>query len=124
MRPNTISMTIAALAVVAVPHAGAADSQTEVVTPSEIVSNPDKFDGKHVRVNGYVVITPHSRNIYDSKQGYTAKGNCLGLYGSKSFVTPLRKRMEIVQGVFKKVLCGPDDICLYWCSSSGIELDD
>lgn len=122
MRPSTIALF--ALACIAMLHTAGADSQNEVLTPSEIAANPDQFDGKHVRVKGYVVIAPHARNIFDSKNGHRKPdGTCLGLYGSESFVHTLRKKMEIVSGVFRKALCGPDDICLYWCSSSGIEVD-
>jgi hypothetical protein len=117
-------MVLAVLVCVTVAHAEPAFCQDKLVTPSEIAADPDKFDGKHVRVRGYVVITPHSRNIFDSKQGFKdPQGACLGLYGSKSFVLPARKRMEIVSGIYRKVLCGPNDICLYWCNSSGIEVD-
>jgi len=122
MRPNR--MVLAALACVTVLQSVAANCQDGVVTPSDISANPDKFDGKHVRVRGYVVITSHSRNIFDSKQGSKdSRGVCLGLYGSKSFVVPARKKMEIVSGTYRKVLCGPNDVCLYWCSASGIEVD-
>ena len=62
--------------------------------------------------------------MFDSKEGYKdPRGACLGLYGSESFVKPARHRMEMVSGTYRKILCGPDDICLYWCSRSGIEID-
>lgn len=119
MRHRTI--TLLALAFVAMLHTAGADSQT----PSELIANPDKLDGRHVRVKGYVIITTHERNIFNSKKGYMkADGICLGLYGSESFDHPFRKKVAIVSGIFSKVLCAPGDICLYGCSSSGIDVDD
>lgn len=37
-------------------------------TPSELTQNPDRYDGKHVRVEGYVVVTSHAKNIFDTKR--------------------------------------------------------
>jgi hypothetical protein len=101
-------------------------SATEVpVTPGELAANPDKYDGKHVTVRGFVVIGSHERNIFDSKRGYEQAGaTCLGLLGTKSFVSHFRKRVETVKGTFHKALCGPNDICLLWCSAEGIEVDE
>jgi len=100
-------------------------SKTEsAVTPGELAANPDKYDGKHVVVRGFVAIGPHERNIFDSKQGYERPGGtCLGLLGPESFLKRSRKRVETVSGIFHKALCGQNDICLYWCSEAGIKVD-
>jgi hypothetical protein len=106
-------------------QAEATASQEAVIAPSELAANPDKYDGKHVRVKGYVIIGSHARNIFDSRRdSKDPRAACLGLLGSKAFAAVLRKRTEVVSGTFRKALCGPKDICLYWCSESGIELDE
>lgn len=119
------TQVLSALACTAMIYTAGADSQNEVLTPGELVANPDKFDGKHVRVRGYVVIGPHVRDIFDSKNGHREpNGACLGLDGSASFINPYRQKVEIVSGIFRKTLCGPDGICLYWCGTSGIQVSD
>jgi hypothetical protein len=123
MISNKIS--VAALILAAALQATPAACQEEAVSVGQLAEHPDQFDGKHVKVRGYVVITPHSRNIFESKQGYDdPHGACLGLLGSKAFVKVMRKREEVVSGIFRKALCRPNDVCLYWCSASGIELDN
>lgn len=102
----------------------AADPGAPPVSPSYLLAHKDEYDGKRVRVTGYVVIKPHSHNIFDSKAGYEGPvGACLGLYGPASFTHTFRQRVETLSGTFRKELCRTGDICLYWCSSAGIELD-
>ena len=93
--------------------------------PSELISRPDYYDGKHVEVRGYVVIGPESRNMFDSRIDYeNHRGACLGLDGSERRFRMLRTgQVSRLSGVFRKTLCGPGDICLFWCPPSGIELD-
>ncbi len=94
-------------------------------TPTQIVAKSEELDGRHVRVRGYVVITSHAQNIFDSKSDYEGKGGvCLGLSGSRLFLSPLRSREEVVSGIYKRNLCGRDDVCLSWCSPSGIIADN
>jgi hypothetical protein len=102
-----------------------ASNDVPATLPSELVENPDKFDGKHVNVRGYVVITPEGRNIFDSKSGSKAReGVCLGLAGPNSMFTQFHQRyVKNLSGIFRKKICGPEDVCLYWCGDSGIELD-
>lgn len=92
--------------------------------PSELVANPDKFDGKHVNVRGYVVITPEGRNIFDTKVGSKSReGACLGLAGPSSEFTQFQQRyVKNLSGIFRKKICGAEDVCLYWCGDSGLEL--
>ena len=96
-----------------------------VLLPSEIIANSAEFDGKHVDVRGYVVIGPESRNIFDSQEGAMSRnGACLGLAGSNSMFSTFQRRMtQKLSGIFRRHICGPNDVCLYWCGESGIELD-
>lgn len=98
---------------------------SKTVLPSELAAHPEKYNGKHVDVRGYVVVGSENRNIFDSESGATdPRGACLGLAGPASmFDTFHRHYIKKLSGVFRQSLCGKDDICLYWCSSSGIELD-
>lgn len=94
------------------------------MTPSELAANPEAFDGKHVEVRGYVVVGPESRNIFDSKEASADRnGVCLGLAGSNAMFSQFHRRYERLSGTFRKKICGPNDVCLYWCGESGIELD-
>jgi hypothetical protein len=95
------------------------------VLPSELAANPEKYDGKHVSVRGYVVLGPEARNIFDSEKGRDdPHGACLGLDGPDAMFGSFHERyVQKISGVFRRSLCGPKDVCLYWCSSSGIELD-
>lgn len=104
----------------------AATARDEVThLPRELVANPGKYDGKHVTLRGYVVIGAESRNIFDSEAGYNdAHGACLGLDGPKAaFHNFHRGYTEKISGIFRRKLCGASDVCLFWCSASGIELD-
>jgi hypothetical protein len=93
--------------------------------PSELIANPGRYDGKHVTLRGYVVIGAESRNIFDSEAGYNdAHGACLGLDGPKAaFHIFHRGYSKKISGTFRRKLCGENDVCLFWCSASGIELD-
>jgi len=101
-------------------------AQEEVIhLPSELVSNSASYDGKHVTVRGYVVIGAESRNIFDSEAGYNdAHGACLGLDGpAAAFHNFRRGYTKKISGIFRRKICGANDVCLFWCSASGIELD-
>jgi hypothetical protein len=101
----------------------AANRPLAVATISELSSNVAIYDGKEVTVRGYVVVKPHTRNIYDSKEGYEEPdGACLGLLASPEFFKLDRQRMETIHGIFRARLCGVDDVCLYWCGKAGIEV--
>jgi hypothetical protein len=93
--------------------------------PSELVANPGRYDGKHVTLRGYVDIGAESRNIFDSEAGYNdAHGACLGLDGPKAAFHKFRRGYtKKISGIFRRKLCGEADVCLFWCSASGIELD-
>jgi hypothetical protein len=95
------------------------------LTPSEILANAARYDGQHVTVNGYVVLGPETRDIFDSKAAAeSAHSACLGLDAPDKSFTSFHKRYEHrLSGIFRRQLCGPKDICLFWCSTSGIELD-
>lgn len=102
-----------------------ANRETETVLPSELVAHPEKYDGKHVDVRGYIVLGPEARNIFDSEKGFNdPHGACLGLDGPEAMFGSFHKGYTPkISGVFRQSLCGPKDVCLYWCSASGIELD-
>lgn len=102
-----------------------ANRDAETVLPSELVAHPEKYDGKHVDVRGYIVLGPEARNIFDSEKGFNdPHGACLGLDGPDTMFGSFHKGYTPkISGVFRQSLCGLKDVCLYWCSSSGIELD-
>ena len=95
------------------------------VLPSELASHPEKYDGKHVDVRGYVVIGPEKRNIFDSEKGsQDPHAVCLGLDGPEAMFGNFHSQyIPRISGIFRQSLCGKNDVCLYWCSTSGIELD-
>jgi hypothetical protein len=100
-------------------------SNEGTVLPSELTAHPERYDGKHVDVRGYIVLGPESRNIFDSEDGTRdPHGACLGLDGPEVMFGSFHKQFtQKISGVFRRSLCGKNDVCLYWCSSSGIELD-
>ena len=102
-----------------------APQATRLLLPSELAANPEAFDGKHVDVRGYVVIGPENRNIFDSKEGSAdPHGACLGLAGPNAMFSNLhRRRTQRLSGIFRRKICGTNDVCLFWCGESGIELD-
>ncbi len=122
-------LTIAALllAIVGAVCPAQASKARSVVAhlPSELVANPGRYDGKHVTLRGYVDIGAESRNIFDSEAGYNdAHDACLGLDGPKAAFHKFRRGYtKRISGVFRRKLCGESDVCLFWCSASGIELD-
>ena len=93
--------------------------------PSELAAHPEKYNGRHVIVRGFVVLGPESRNIFNSKQGSRdAHGVCLGLDGPEAMFTGFHSRyVTRLSGTFWNTLCGPHDVCLFWCGKSGIRLD-
>ena len=97
----------------------------ETLLPSELIAHAEMFDGQHVTVRGYVVVGAEVRIIADSAQGYKdPHGGCLGLDGPDAMFAGLsRHSVEEVSGVFHRTLCKKDQVCLYWCGDSGIELD-
>lgn len=102
-----------------------ASQASRPLLPSELTANPEAFDGKHVDVRGYVVIGPESRNIFDSKAGSVDRhGACLGLAGPNTMFSEFHRRQtQRLSGIFRRKICGANDVCLYWCGESGIELD-
>jgi hypothetical protein len=97
----------------------------QTLLPSELAANPEKYDGKHVKVRGYIVLGPEARNIADFDEGYNDRhGACLGLDGPESMFTGVsRHYTQKISGIFRRKLCRDNDVCLNWCNSSGIELD-
>lgn len=96
------------------------------VSIDELAAHPDVYNGKHVVVKAFVVIGPENRNVFSSEQDYNNPNSaCLGLDGPDRLFSSFGKRtVSHISGVFEKSLCGPKDVCLYWCSPSGIRLDD
>jgi hypothetical protein len=98
------------------------------MTPSQLLKNPQKYDGQRVLVRGYVYIGPESRNLSDSKKAYEADTphTCIGLsapdikFNRKDRV--YEKENVTLSGIFRSNLCGPN-VCLFWCNTAGIELD-
>jgi hypothetical protein len=128
MRSTTatlVGLTLLVLAEAGCSTALVANRVAETVLPSELVAHPEKYDGKHVDVSGYIVLGPEARNIFDSEKGFNdPHGACLGLDGPEAMFGSFHKAYTPkISGIFRQSLCGPKDVCLYWCSSSGIELD-
>lgn len=95
------------------------------VRPSELIENSGAYDGRHVRVFGYVIIGPERRIVADSRQAFEKNRlECVGLDGANDRFGKFYKGMATVSGIFNKNLCEKGDICLYWCNSTGIVLDD
>ncbi len=105
--------------------AGQYNRKTEgVISPGKIMSNQDQYDGRHVRVRGYVMIGPERRIIVDSPREYQKeRRSCIGLDGAADYFSKHQDGYRIISGVFKKNLCGEKDICLYWCNDAGIIMD-
>jgi hypothetical protein len=97
--------------------------EQRTVLPSDLAADPLKYDGKHVTVRGYIVLKPESRNIFDSEAGTNdPHGTCLGLRGSDlMFKSFHRKKVERISGIFKRKLCADNEVCPYWCYSSGAQ---
>lgn len=97
----------------------------KVYSPSDAVSNAEALDGKFISVRGYVSVSPSGMNIFDieDKDRYINKGACLGLDLSDHTYNKLQgARTRTIKGIFRKNLCGKDDICLYWCIPYGLEV--
>jgi hypothetical protein len=104
-------------------------STENILLPSELAANPQKYDGQHVVVKGYVKLATESRNIFDSKVGFhDPHGACLGLDGPEEMFNGYHQRMvSRLSGTFRKELCKENEYCRFWCYTagrkSGIELD-
>jgi|ERR1700741_226095 len=124
MRDGKTAALLVTIVAAACSNAAVAARDEIIRLPSELVANPSVYDGKHVSVRGYVVIGPESRNIFDSEAGYgDAHGACLGLDGQDAKFKNFHHGYTKISGVFRRKLCGENDVCLFWCGTSGIELD-
>jgi hypothetical protein len=123
---GVLALALTALSAV---RCSAEEQMEPAMTPSQILRNPQKYDGKRVVVRGYLQIAPENRNLWDSKQAKEAntENACLGLYAPDvKFKRPtlVYERPSVtVSGIFRSRLCGPNDVCLFWCDNAGIELD-
>ena len=119
-----LALLLTAIGLGCTAHLVAAQDDATLL-PSELLAHPDMYDGKHVDVRGYIVLGPETRNIVDNEVGYNdPHGACLGLDGPEAMFKVFRKHYtRKISGIFRRKLCGDNDVCLYWCSASGIELD-
>src|SRR5215471_11727366 len=60
----------------------------EVMTPSQVNSNPNLFEGRQLKIRGWIVAEAENRNIWDSKAAFesgTEFSRCLSLLGIQSW---------------------------------------
>lgn len=104
--------------------------------PSELNANPDAYDGKSVRVRGWLVHQFENHGIWDSKAAYeterfkqNAHPKCIG-YSGPNLGDFFVSRQLVLRGVFRKELnpnVGPNGqtyevILLGSCNHSGLKV--
>lgn len=85
-------------------HAGFAGAQAVAVSMINLIANPKDFDGKKVRLIGYVRLEFEGDSIYlhrdDARQGNTKNGVWLDVDLPQKQRTRVNNRYAIVEGVF------------------------
>jgi hypothetical protein len=115
-----------ALSIGAVACVSTSQESEPALLPSELHANADLYDGQRVVVQGYAVIHPEARSLYDSAaDAGVHHDRCVGLDGPPQFFSaPFRERdRRRLSGVFHKDACSEEQMCPYWCSDSIIVLD-
>ena len=69
MKPS-IALNIAVLLFVGVFSLGAVDDQAEDVSLIQLIATPERFNGKHVNVTGFLRLGYETASLYLSKQDY------------------------------------------------------
>jgi hypothetical protein len=123
---NIVLRVICCLVAATLSSCSAMSRSNGSLLPSELVRNASKYDGKHMVVRGFVVIGPESRSIFDSNDGVEdPDAACLGLGGPDEMFREFHIRYTSkLSGFFRQRMCGKDDICLMYCGTAGIDLDE
>lgn len=102
-------------------------AQGRELKPRELNANADRYDGKSVRVRGWLIIKPEGYWIFDSKAASEADsksakdGDCVSYFGPIGDLT--RGRMEVLRGTFwKDFTKSLNMIDLGTCSTSGLDV--
>jgi hypothetical protein len=88
------------------------------VRPGDLLRHEAAYDGKVVEVAGYAVMGPERRVMKDDPNSRA----CIGLRGAEKYVGRSYEGWTSFRGVYHKQLCGPNDICLYWCGDAGVDV--
>lgn len=101
-----------------------------IVTPSDLNAAPASYDGKFVRVAGWLDFGFERRNLITTDRKVrvptvaAVPGDCVGLQALRGLI-PKAKRLDgrrvIVDGTFRADLVGPN-ITFSRCNASGIQV--
>jgi hypothetical protein len=100
-----------------------------ILSPSELNAHADQYNGKRVKVHGWVVLRFEEYSIWDSKLAYDRPFNVSNMGACVSYLGPLghetRGEMRTLTGTFWKDFGGSlDVIMLGACNFSGLDLDN
>lgn len=114
--------------VLAIQTLGCAGAQ--ILTPSELNADPNKYDDQKVHLRGWVVIEFEEYHIWDSKAAHdksaTSSGmaskECISYLGSTK--NRMMGRMEILYGTFWKDFAKSlNAVDMGTCNGSGLDVD-
>jgi hypothetical protein len=100
-------------------------AETPTLTPGELNMHADQYDGKHVRVRGWLVYQFEDIGLWDSKEAYGRgfrldPGTCVSILG---FDPPRRvSEPAVVEGVFRKQILPPNLSSNGLCNDTGLEV--
>jgi hypothetical protein len=100
------------------------------LTPSELNARAEQYDGKEVRVRGWMVHQFENIGLWDSKAAYDGASNsssvpfawpttCMSLSGLDG---PRISEEVIVEGVFRKHILPPNVVSNGVCNDTGLEV--
>jgi hypothetical protein len=121
----------------------ASGSEAPIVTPSELNAHADEYDGKAVRVRGWLVLQFEDVGLWDSKEAHNSPHEggdvaavrkmdgislnwpptCVSVSGK--FLNEMEKLESypaIVDGVFRRHIYPPNVISNQVCNDTGLEV--
>ncbi|GEM_PF-5205802 len=116
------------LAVLCVVGLLAGCAQEPVYLPSEINAHPKLYEGREVRIRGWVTLRVENRNIWDTKDDFEHLkddfSHCVSLVGVQSWTgdKSIDGQVRTISGVFHQYE-GDRTTELGMCNNSAIEVD-
>ena len=105
----------------------APDAREPVYSPSELNTHPKLYEGREVRVRGWIVLRPENRNIWDAKSDFEQiadLSHCVSLIGVHDWTLDRRIDDQVltISGVFHQYE-HPEEPVLGMCNNSAIEVN-
>jgi hypothetical protein len=109
-------------------YIASSDGREAGYSPSELNANPKLYEGREVRVRGWVALPVENRNIWDAKSDFTKPeddfSRCLALIGVQDWTwdKSIDDKVLTISGVYHQYET-PEKITLGMCSNAVIEVN-